>query len=95
MKYGQRCELGPELRVVFLCSPVCSTEDPGGIAYFGYAYYSSFASQLTTVRIASDRKRGVQDTSDAKVEPSTYTITDGSYSVFKRKLYVTHLKADF
>ncbi|CAJ1436638.1 unnamed protein product [Effrenium voratum] len=64
------------------------TADPGGIAYFGYAYYSSFASQLATVRIASDRKRGVQDTSDAKVEPSTYTITDGSYSVFKRKLYV-------
>ncbi|CAJ1390644.1 unnamed protein product [Effrenium voratum] len=64
------------------------TADPGGISYFGYAYYSIFAGELSTVRIASDRFLGVQETADAKVEPSTYTITDGSYSVFKRKLYV-------
>ena len=65
-----------------------TAEDPGGISYFGYAYYSIFAGELSTVRIASDRFLGVQETADAKVEPSTYTITDGSYSVFKRKLYV-------
>ena len=30
----------------------------------------------------------LEDTADAKVEPSTYTITDGSYSVYKRRLYM-------
>eukprot|EP00439_Symbiodinium_sp_Y106_P046368 s2809_g5.t3 len=49
--------------------------DIGGIAYFGYAYYAQYANQLT-------------DTADAKVEPSTYTITDGSYSVYKRRLFM-------
>ena len=29
-----------------------------------------------------------EDTADAKVEPSTYTITDGSYSVYKRRLFM-------
>ncbi|CAE6949870.1 sphX, partial [Symbiodinium natans] len=62
--------------------------DTGGIAYFGYAYYATFTGQLTVARIASDAYKGVKDTADAKVEPSTYTITDGSYSVYKRRLYM-------
>ncbi|CAE6960361.1 sphX [Symbiodinium natans] len=62
--------------------------DTGGIAYFGYAYYATFAGQLTVARIASDAYKGVKDTADAKVEPSTYTITDGSYSVYKRELFM-------
>ena len=40
--------------------------DAGGIAYFGYSYYTVFASQLTVVRVASDRNLGVADTADAK-----------------------------
>ncbi|CAK9066479.1 Protein SphX [Durusdinium trenchii] len=64
------------------------SSDAGGIGYFGYSYYSQFASRLTVARVASDRENGVLDTKDAKVEPSTYTITDGSYSVYKRKLYM-------
>jgi len=62
--------------------------DIGGIAYFGYAYYAQYANQLTVARIASDKYKGVKDTADAKVEPSTYTITDGSYSVYKRRLFM-------
>ncbi|CAE7473034.1 sphX, partial [Symbiodinium pilosum] len=62
--------------------------DTGGIAYFGYAYYTTYANQLTVARIASDAFKGVKDTADAKVEPSTYTITDGSYSVYKRRLFM-------
>eukprot|EP00434_Breviolum_minutum_P037241 symbB.v1.2.033016.t1/scaffold4043.1/size45695/5 len=62
--------------------------DTGGIAYFGYSYYISNADLLTVVRVASDRILGVVDTADAKVEPSIYTITDGSYSVYKRQLFM-------
>ena len=40
--------------------------DTGGIAYFGFSYYTSFASQLTVVRVASDPSLGVADTADAK-----------------------------
>ena len=62
--------------------------DTGGIAYFGFSYYVSNADLLTVVRVASDRILGVVDTADAKVEPSIYTITDGSYSVYKRQLFM-------
>jgi len=62
--------------------------DGGGIAYFGFAYFSAYALDLTVVRVASDRVRGVQDTSDAIIAPSSYTITDGSYSVFRRNLFM-------
>ena len=44
--------------------------DTGGIAYFGYSYYTVFAGQLTVVRVASDRTLGVVDTADAKVTPT-------------------------
>ncbi|CAE8639392.1 unnamed protein product [Polarella glacialis] len=62
--------------------------DPGGIAYFGYAYYSENVAGLTAARIADDVVRGVQDTTEAKVSPSQYTIIDGSYTVFRRHLYM-------
>ncbi|CAE8691952.1 unnamed protein product [Polarella glacialis] len=62
--------------------------DPGGIAYFGYAYYSENVAGLTAARIADDVVRGVQDTTEAKVSPSQYTIIDGSYTVFRRQLYM-------
>ena len=45
--------------------------DAGGIAYFGYSYYTVFASQLTVVRVASDRNLGVADTADAKAGVAT------------------------
>merc|ERR1719326_29043 len=62
--------------------------DTGGIGFFGYAYYSNYAPKLTVVRIASDKVKGVTDTADAKIAPTSYSITDGSYSVFTRLLYM-------
>ncbi|CAE8635921.1 unnamed protein product [Polarella glacialis] len=62
--------------------------DPGGIAYLGFAYYSRNVAGLTVARIADDVVRGVQDTTEAKVFPSHYTIIDGSYAVFRRQLYM-------
>ncbi|CAE7570062.1 sphX [Symbiodinium natans] len=64
------------------------TADSGGIAYLGYAYYTSFQNELTIARVASDTKMGIKDTRDVKVMPSTYTIMDGSYSVYTRQLYM-------
>ncbi|CAK9010853.1 unnamed protein product [Durusdinium trenchii] len=54
-------------------------KDHGGIAYFGFAYYSTNSATLTVARIAEDQVKGVADTLDAKVEPNAYSITDGSY----------------
>ena len=62
--------------------------DPGGVAFFGFAYYVQNAARLTVVRIADDKKMGVADTQDAKVEPSPYSIVDGSYDLFRRALYM-------
>eukprot|EP00439_Symbiodinium_sp_Y106_P035472 s2809_g4.t1 len=62
--------------------------DTGGIVYFGYAYFAQYASLLTVARIANDKYKGVKDTANARVEPSTYTITDGSYDVYRRSLFM-------
>jgi len=64
------------------------SEDTGGIVYFGYAYFAQYASLLTVARIANDKYKGVKDTANARVEPSTYTITDGSYDVYRRSLFM-------
>ncbi|CAK8997648.1 unnamed protein product, partial [Durusdinium trenchii] len=63
-------------------------KDHGGIAYFGFAYYSTNSATLTVARIAEDQVKGVADTLDAKVEPNAYSITDGSYAVFRRSLFM-------
>ena len=62
--------------------------DYGGVAYFGFAYYAQNSATLTVARIAEDTVKGIKDTPDAKVEPSSYSITDGSYAVFRRMLYM-------
>eukprot|EP00931_Biecheleriopsis_adriatica_P090979 TRINITY_DN6488_c0_g1_i1.p1 TRINITY_DN6488_c0_g1~~TRINITY_DN6488_c0_g1_i1.p1 ORF type:complete len:1425 (+),score=232.44 TRINITY_DN6488_c0_g1_i1:107-4381(+) len=62
--------------------------DTGGIGYFGFAYYTQYSALLTVVRISDDKVKGAQDTLNAKIEPSAYSITDGSYSVFRRMLYM-------
>eukprot|EP00439_Symbiodinium_sp_Y106_P035650 s6944_g4.t1 len=62
--------------------------DYGGVAYFGFAYFAQNSATLTVARIAQDKVKGVKDTLDAKIEPSSYSITDGSYAVFRRSLYM-------
>lgn len=62
--------------------------DHGGIAYFGFAYYSQNSATLTVARIAEDQVKGIADTTDAKIEPNSYSITDGSYAVFRRQLFM-------
>mmetsp|Transcript_25054 Transcript_25054/g.83597 ORF Transcript_25054/g.83597 Transcript_25054/m.83597 type:complete len:1172 (-) Transcript_25054:119-3634(-) len=64
------------------------TMDKKGIAYFGYAYFAHNAPKLSVVRIASDTKKGVHDTTDALIMPSAFAIMDGSYAVFTRTLYM-------
>ena len=44
-----------------------SSEDTGGIAYFGYAYYATFTGQLTVARIASDAYKGVKERDRVRV----------------------------
>jgi len=69
--------------------------DEGGIGYFGFAYYSIHSATLTinsatltAIRIAGDKVNGIGDTAEAKIAPTSYSITDGSYSVFTRNLYM-------
>jgi ABC-type phosphate transport system substrate-binding protein len=62
--------------------------DEGGIGYFGFAYYSKNSATLTAIRIAGDTVNGIGDTAAAKIAPTSYSITDGSYSFFTRNLYM-------
>eukprot|EP00403_Amphidinium_massartii_P033208 CAMPEP_0178447836 /NCGR_PEP_ID=MMETSP0689_2-20121128/41642_1 /TAXON_ID=160604 /ORGANISM="Amphidinium massartii, Strain CS-259" /LENGTH=1568 /DNA_ID=CAMNT_0020072939 /DNA_START=10 /DNA_END=4713 /DNA_ORIENTATION=- len=62
--------------------------DTGGIAYFGFAYYTSNLGVLTVSRIADDKIKGITDTEQFIVTPDIFSITDGSYSVFTRTLYM-------
>eukprot|EP00439_Symbiodinium_sp_Y106_P046907 s2846_g6.t1 len=62
------------------------SQDTGGIVYFGSACFAQYSSRLTVARIANDKYKGVKDTADARVEPSTYTIADGSYDAYRRSL---------
>lgn len=40
-------------------------KDHGGIAYFGFAYYSTNSATLTVARIAEDQVKGVTDSAKA------------------------------
>ncbi|CAE7338928.1 unnamed protein product [Symbiodinium sp. CCMP2592] len=69
--------------------------DSGGIVYFGSAYFAQCSSFLTVARFANDKYKGVkdpagwfqkEDTADARLKPSTFFITGGSYDVYRRSL---------
>jgi len=62
--------------------------DPNAVAFFGYAFYEARSTLFLASRIAGDSKLGIQDTTSAKVEPSPYTIIDGSYAVLRRPLFI-------
>ncbi|CAE8686989.1 unnamed protein product [Polarella glacialis] len=62
--------------------------DTGGIAYFSFSYHSQNMVGLTVTPIADDVRRGVQETTDAIVAPSLFSITQGSYAVLRRPLYM-------
>ncbi|CAK0866537.1 unnamed protein product [Prorocentrum cordatum] len=62
--------------------------DTEGIAYFGYAYYAQFTDTVAAIAIATDTELGVTETLLAKIAPDSESIVDGSYSAFKRDLYM-------
>lgn len=62
--------------------------DPRGILYIGYSYLEDSAGTITAVRVGDDMKNGAGDTTAAKVEPSPYSIADGSYSILTRFLFM-------
>ena len=57
------------------------TGNPGGIAYFGYAYYEENKDKLRAIPISP--KAGA-----AAVMPSTETVKDGSYQPLSRPLFI-------
>lgn len=64
------------------------SSDREGIAYFGFAYYTVNSATLTVARIADDALQGIGNSTEAAVAPDVYSITDGSYSVFRRSLFM-------
>jgi len=60
-------------------------QDPNAITYYGFAYISP---DQTAAPIANDMVLGSADTKQAKVEPTVFSITDGSYNVFRRYLFL-------
>jgi len=62
--------------------------DPGAITYIGFGYAQRWAAKLELVAVASDIVKGVKGTQDALVPPTINSIVDGSYSVFRRELYM-------
>jgi ABC-type phosphate transport system substrate-binding protein/ABC-type multidrug transport system fused ATPase/permease subunit len=61
---------------------------PTAITFLGYAYFAANTDTLEAVPIGADRRFGTADTKLALIAPSGPTITDGSYIVFTRKLYL-------